>query len=176
MLTPQLDIYKHLAPHLANKDVLEVGFGTGFGTLQYAPLAKSVLALEYDTDALKFAAETMPLNNVTWRYGDIERFWTYGEFEAAVMIEVLEHVHDWRKALEVTKENLCHGGKLYITQKNANSNFRKNDLEYIEWTAEEFYDALRKYFFSVTLYDYKLEIEQNKKTLQTPLMAVAGKE
>ncbi len=36
MLSPQLDIYERLWPFVRRKRVLEVGFGTGIGVLQYA--------------------------------------------------------------------------------------------------------------------------------------------
>ena len=54
MLSPQLDLYRSIGQEYLG-DVLEVGFGTGFGTLQLAHNANKVLAIEIDQAAVEFA-------------------------------------------------------------------------------------------------------------------------
>jgi methylase of polypeptide subunit release factors len=54
MLSPQMDIYKHLSSMLVGKNVLEVGFGVGLGVLQYANDAKSVFAIDTSENAYNF--------------------------------------------------------------------------------------------------------------------------
>ena len=60
MLTPQLDIYTHLGPKVKGMQVLEVGFGTGLGTLQLVARAHHVTAIELDSEAVAFAARVLP--------------------------------------------------------------------------------------------------------------------
>ena len=171
MLSPQLDIYKHIAPELADKSVIDIGFGTGFGTIQFLPYAYRVDGLEIDNEAATFAIDNLP--GVGWYTGDIgsEGFSHREQYDAVVMIEVLEHVQDWPTALSNVRKLLKDGGEFYISARNANADLRKNELHEREWTAKDFYDALSLYFNDVTLYDYKLEDVQDTSTRQTPLVA-----
>lgn len=173
-LSPQLDIYKYLAEHLVGKCVLEVGFGTGIGVLQYAPGAKYVCAIEIDPLAVDFAKRCFPVEGIAWMEADVLTF-SCGLYDAVVMIEVLEHIADWEAALANVVALLNTSGKLYISARNANASLRKNDLHEREWTAPEFRDSLLNYFSSVDLYDYSLSKMLPIDTRQTPLMAVARK-
>ncbi len=175
MLSPQTDLYHNIAPHLANQHVLEIGFGTGFGTLQLAACAKEITAMEIEADAVTFAKQSLPLRNVAWVTSDINELYTQPMFDAAVMIEVLEHITDWQTALSNTASMLKEGGKLYISARNRNADLRRNDLHEREWSAMEFKLALETYFHSVTLYDYTLQEPQDLTTHITPLIAVATK-
>lgn len=174
MLTPQLNIYKALAPSLAGKSVLEVGFGTGFGVMQYATVASRVLAIEIDEDCVDFAKWAMPLSNVSWEEGDICRG-TLGMFDAVVMIEVIEHIPRWHTALQRAYELLLPNGVLYISTPNANGTFIKNPLHGDEWTASEFHQRLSMYFDDVKLYDFSLHNEQDTTTRITPMVGVCKK-
>ena len=102
MLSPQMDIYRSLAPVLVGKDVLEVGFGTGLGVLQYAGVAKSVFAIDTSENAYEFASKHLLHPNVQWAVGDITHS-NGAIFDAVVMIEVLEHITDWQLAVENVK-------------------------------------------------------------------------
>lgn len=176
MLSPQLDLYRALGPHLNNLDVIEVGFGIGLGTVQLARHAAFVRAVEVDPEAVKFARNTLPLRNVDWQEHDIAAPGTFrGVYGAAVMVEVLEHIPQWQQALANVHSLLRVGGALYITARNANADLRRNDLHEREWTAEELVRALGGYFERVGLYDYTLERKLSVDTRATPLIAVCQK-
>lgn len=175
MLSPQLDIYQHLAPLVKNKRVIDIGCGTGFGTLQLLGSAESLIGVDVDSDAINFAKNNIPI--IRWEWGDISRTVAYlgRDYDAVLMIEVLEHVSEWEIALHNVCEILKADGKLYISARNANADLRKNDLHEREWTAEQLYNSLRRYFKDVNLYDYRLQNKQELDTRQTPLIAVASR-
>ena len=173
-LSPQLDIYKHLAPRLQGKRVLEVGFGTGFGTLQLARYAEHIIAWESDDDAIGFARTALPLSNVEWDYGDITVPQYHPEPEVVVMIEVLEHIEAYQLALNNVAALLPYGGEFYMTARNANADLRHNNLHQRELTARELYIMLIQYFNDVMFYDYEFR-EQDDNTHITPIVAVAVK-
>jgi 2-polyprenyl-3-methyl-5-hydroxy-6-metoxy-1,4-benzoquinol methylase len=174
-LSPQWDLYHSLVPHLKDKKVLEVGFGTGFGTLQYAPTSSSVTALETDKDACEFACRCIPLPDVAWVKGDLLDLEARPEFDAVVMVEVLEHLGPWSLALSQAQRLLKPGGNLYISARNANADLRRNELHFRELSAGEFVEMLRLFFDPVKLYDYTLTQELDCTTRVTPLIAIATK-
>jgi 2-polyprenyl-3-methyl-5-hydroxy-6-metoxy-1,4-benzoquinol methylase len=175
MLTPQLDIYMHLADRLIEKRVLEVGFGTGVGVLQYASKANGVTAIEIDPAAVEFAQKVFPIKGIEWEHGDITDYKTQKQFRAVIMVEVLEHIPDWEVALQKVHDLLFPGGHLYLSHRNANADLRKNDLHEREWTATEVKENLGCFFSKVWLYDYALMDEQTADTRVTPIVAVAEK-
>lgn len=175
MLTPQLDIYAHLADRLLEKRVLEVGFGFGTGVLQYASKALGVTAIEIDPYAVEFARKVFPIKGVAWERGDITNYKAKQQFRAVVMVEVLEHIPDWQTALQNVHDLLLPGGHLYLSHRNANADLRKNDLHEREWTATEVKENLGRFFGKVWLYDYALTEAQNADTRMTPIVAVAEK-
>ena len=170
-LTPQLDIYAHLAPHIAGKRVLEVGFGTGAGALQYVSAAKSVTAIEVDASAVKFAKTAFPIAGIEWRHEGIADH--AGEYDAVVMVEVLEHIHDWEGALAAVRALLVPDGRFYLSHRNASADLRKNDLHEREWTAQELEANLLRFFDRVTLYNYSLSETLDASARATPLVAVS---
>lgn len=173
MLSPQLDIYKALGPHVAEMRVVDIGFGTGFGTLQLAEYTSHLTGIEIDAEAVRFANHCVP--GIRWEWGDISRGISYivRDMDAAIMIEVLEHVEEWREALQNVCAILRPEGKLIISARNAFADLRKNELHEREWTAMEFYEALDEFFQEVWLYDYTLQHKQDVTTRMTPLVAVA---
>lgn len=178
MLTPQFDIYESIARNTDDLAVtLDVGFGTGFGTLQMVSEA-TLIGIEVDASAVEFAQRCLPV--IDFRLGDICAPATVADlrperFDVVTMIEVLEHIPDWRAALENVRTLLTPGGKLYISARNRNADLRRNDLHEREWTAAEFRAALAGYFSSVKLYDYTLTAELGDDTHVTPLVAVCVK-
>jgi 2-polyprenyl-3-methyl-5-hydroxy-6-metoxy-1,4-benzoquinol methylase len=175
MLTPQFDLYKNIAPKLKNENVLEVGFGTGFGTVQLAQYAYKIIAIEPDADAVHFARQVLPLTNILWIQADVTEQLEDPMWDAVVMVETLEHIKDWRKALANIHGLLKPGGCLYMTARNRNADLRRNELHEREWTATELSNALGEFFLDVKLYDFTLTNELTADTHITPLIAVARK-
>lgn len=176
MLTPQHDIYSSLKEKVMGASVLEVGFGTGAGVLQYAMAARSVDAIEVDSGAVHFAKEMFPLSNVRWIEADITNWYSAVPYDFAIMIETLEHIENWRLALTAIKAMLRDGGYLIMSARNANADLRRwKDLHEREWTSWELLDNLGQFFSRVYLYDYTLQEQQSDETHLTPLIAIAKK-
>jgi 2-polyprenyl-3-methyl-5-hydroxy-6-metoxy-1,4-benzoquinol methylase len=175
MLTPQLDLYKNIAPKVKGLQVLEVGFGTGFGTVQLAQYAEWIGAIEPDANAVAFARLVLPIKHVLWAKADITAMDGLPHYDAVVMVETLEHIADWRKALSNIHGLLKPGGCLYMTARNRNADLRRNELHEREWSATELANALGEFFLDVKLYDFTLTNELTADTHITPLIAVARK-
>lgn len=174
-LSPQFDIYQHLGKRLKGKVVLEVGFGTGLGVMQYADDAERVVAIDIDEAATDFASRVFPVHKVQWYQADIL---TIGNLDAdhydyVVMIEVLEHVEDPRRALKKVKSALKPGGRALITVPNRlRSRYKPPDDEnQWEWSPQQFFDFLQEHFLIVTLLDYKLAPYGDPLNFETPIIA-----
>jgi 2-polyprenyl-3-methyl-5-hydroxy-6-metoxy-1,4-benzoquinol methylase len=177
MLTPQHDIYRSLREKLMGASVLEVGFGTGAGVLQYAMAAEHVDAIEIDPGAVHFAKEMFPMSNVNWIEADITSWYSATPYDYVVMIETLEHIHDWRTALSAIVAMLKDEGSLIMSARNAKADLRRwKDLHEREWTGTELLDNLMQFFGpKVYLYDYSLQDNLERHTRTTPLIAIAKK-
>lgn len=92
--------------------VLEVGSGLGVFSSELAVAAGSYRGIEYDAETCSRAKLRVP--NSGWiTQGDAHSL-DYGDntFDTVVCLEVLEHLHDYRKALDEIRRVLKPGGKL----------------------------------------------------------------
>lgn len=176
-LSPQLDIYEKLGPFVRGKNVLEVGFGTGIGVLQYAKNAKWVRAIEIDPAAVRFAKQCFPIENVHWSEDDIikdaERM---PDHDFVVMIEVLEHVSAPVGALANIRTLLKLRGHALITVPSKHRERKKDDLLILhEWNALSFQKLLSEYFDTVRFLDYELhEITGFPNPKSTPIICLCS--
>lgn len=181
MLTPQADLYQNIGRWIGTNvscpSILEVGFGTGIGTLQLYPHAEFILALEVDKEAYRFAVSNLPIPDIEWMLMDItdDKTKLLSKYNVAVMVEALEHIEQWELALSNIHNLLVPGGNLIMTARNRNADLRRNDLHEREWSAEELHTNLSKWFDKVELFDYTLRNPVSMETRITPLIAVATK-
>lgn len=173
MLTPQLDIYESIAKLVHRKRVLEIGFGTGLGLLQYQAYADYVDAVEIDHAAFEFARKTLPLRSVRWIVDDISNpSRNYRGYDFFVMIEVLEHIQNQDRALQVTRNALSRGGGGIITVPNANRYRRRREaLSIREYTPDSFKTKLETVFDHVVILDSSLIQNGDMETKESPLIA-----
>lgn len=175
-LSPQIDLYEKLGPFVRDKRVLEVGFGTGIGVLQYAHHAKFVDAIEIDEAAVRFARRVLPLPNVIWELVRAEAVYAEDAYRFVVMIEVLEHIIDFDLAMEAIVKALEPGGHVLITVPNAQRE-RKTDTEgiYQEWDAPGLHTMLSEHFDDAVFLDYNLHpLPGIPITTTTPLITLCS--
>lgn len=176
MLTPQWDLYVSLRERLMDARVLEVGVGTGAGTVIYSSATEHVDGIDIDEGAIHFAQSMYPLPNVTWIQADITKYVPGSGYDFVVAIEAIEHIPDWRAALGMCELVLKPGGYFIMSARNAASDLRRwKELHEREWTASELLDSLGEFFPSAYLYDYTLQEQQPEDTRLTPLIAIAKK-
>ena len=176
LLSPQMDVYERIPKVIRAGGVghvLEIGFGTGIGVLQYANDVGWVDAIEVDPAAVRFAQKCFPLPNVRWLQGDIlgpgADLTHYG---FAVMIEVLEHIHETDRALNALA---LLADQALITVPNS-LRYRQKDesLNEYEWTPTIFTGTLKRYFDDVKLLDYQLNETADLESRETPIIALCS--
>lgn len=96
--------------------ILEVGCGLGYFTYALAKAGYDVLGIDVSEEAIQEAKD---------RYGNYfqsEDFFALdssrGQYDAIIMIELIEHVDDPKKYLEHAKNLLAEGGRVIVTTPN----------------------------------------------------------
>lgn len=107
-------IFDLVRPHLGDR-ILEIGAGHGTFTDRFARIATSVVAEDLSPrccEVLHRRFDEMPAVRVV--EGSIEDAAAHGPFDAAVMINVLEHIADDAGALRSVLAALAPGGRLAL--------------------------------------------------------------
>ncbi len=152
--------------HLRPSDVvLDVGCANGAHTVKAAARVKRVVGMDYDLAQLRVAgatARTLGLGNVNLFAWDLTRPFPFpdGAFDAALFLDVIEHLHPRRAVLLEIRRVLKPGGRLLVSGPNRETSWRRRlraaglfafqDPDHkVEYTREEFLAELRAGGFQV---------------------------
>jgi trans-aconitate methyltransferase len=120
-LSPErIEFYEELVTmfaQLAPRRVVDVGCGTGhlLRTLvdRMPTDPKLVVGVDWSETGIRRARELLP--SATWLVGDLYSLDLAYEFDLVLCTEVLEHLHEPTKALEVLTQLCAPGGRVAIT-------------------------------------------------------------
>jgi GT2 family glycosyltransferase/ubiquinone/menaquinone biosynthesis C-methylase UbiE len=102
--------------YCADKDVLDVASGEGYGSAILAQVARSVVGVDYAPEAVAHASREFGSENLTYRAGDIRDLdFPDASFDVIISFETLEHIREQNKALSELKRVLRPGGLLIIS-------------------------------------------------------------
>jgi len=152
--------------HLRPSDVvLDVGCANGVHTVKAAGRVKRVVGMDYDLAQLRVAgatAQALGLGNVHLFAWDLTRPFPFpdGAFDAALFLDVIEHLHPRRAVLLEIQRVLKPGGRLLVSGPNRETSWRRRlraaglfafqDPDHkVEYTREEFLAELRAGGFQV---------------------------
>ena len=110
--------------------VLDVGCNNGAHTVSAARRAASVFGMDYDADQLRVAAATARsrgLDNVQVFAWDLTRPFPFpdGHFDAALFLDVIEHLDERQPVLREIRRVLKPGGRLLVSGPNRESRWRE---------------------------------------------------
>ncbi|WP_160123792.1 methyltransferase domain-containing protein [Rhodovarius lipocyclicus] len=149
--------YEHLhrycmARDLCGKlDVVDVASGEGYGSAILARVARSVVGVEIDPNAVEHAKANYAASNLRFLVGDALALPLQDESaDVVVSFETLEHVADHDSFLSEVRRVLRPGGLFVLSTPDRlvySSPFREpNPYHVHELTAEELEDLLGRYF------------------------------
>ena len=128
-LARHFSAYHFALPHVKDKDVLEIGFGDGYGANFLADSARSVKAVDVLEKNVALAANKYKRNKLEFKKTDT----AYSEFadntfDAVVSFQVIEHIPENEIAgyLESIKRVLKKGGVAFISTLNLAKNKKPN--------------------------------------------------
>lgn len=170
-------IYKTLLPLFRDKNILDVGCGTGKYIKLFAPHVKSILGVDAAEDQLSIAKEkTKNINNVELFCSDIAETSFSKLYDVAFASWVLGTITDEEKRLRVLnniKNSLTENGKIFLVENDLGGEFedirgRINDPEkrtesYNNWLIKQGFEA--EYRFE-TNFEF-LTVQQAKRVIDT---------
>jgi SAM-dependent methyltransferase len=153
-------------------NLLEVGCGTGKGIEVFAPLCKHYTAIDKNTALLNHLTTKYP------QYKFIDAFIppfkdiNDESMDSLITLQVIEHIEDDHFFLKEIIRTLKGDEKAVIATPNKTMSLTRNPWHVREYTADEMYNLLKKYFSKVELMGVKgsdrvMEYhEQNRRSVQ----------
>ncbi|MHB8481153.1 MAG: class I SAM-dependent methyltransferase [Nitrospiria bacterium] len=122
-LTDHLERYRFASKYVSGKVVLDIACGTGYGTeLLKEAGAKSVTGVDISKKAINDASQKHKISGVNFIEGSIIDFSESIKYDLIVSFETIEHVEDYKSALNNLKSLLNEDGILIISTPNRTVN------------------------------------------------------
>lgn len=155
--------YEFAREYVANKSILDVACGTGYGTYFLAgSCQKSITGVDVSSDAVAYAKTHYIRPGLEYHLGDALDLARYRGVEAVVSLETIEHLQEPEKFLAEVVRTLVPGGTFVVSTPNRStgrlSDKPRNPFHIREWNIPEFRDLLTRYFEEVDLYDQFLYV------------------
>lgn len=147
--------YAYAQHFCTGKYVLDTGCGVGYGSRHLAETALSVVGIDADPLALRYANSHFQAANVSYMAGDCQVLpFDSGSFDVVISFELIEHLPDAEKYLAEVKRVLKSDGIFVVSTPNTEiySEHRAgeaNPFHVREWNLGEFTALLNRYFPSV---------------------------
>lgn len=156
---------EHLARYLfatrlaRRKRVLDVGCGAGYGSMELASVAASVVGIDVSEEAVAYAADHYRRQNLRYEVGSALALPAEdGSIDLLVAFEVIEHLEAWPQFLAEAARVLAPGGQFVVSTPNKAyyAESRKlsgpNPFHAHEFTYDEFHEALTVHFPHVAFF------------------------
>jgi len=170
----QRKIYSAIRDHWVHgKTVVDIGCSIGIGANILSHEARHVQGLEINEESVRFCSRLFSRPNLDVTQFDIENPTDrpMSKFDVITMIEVIEHLEDPMKGIDLIKRFMGKDSVAFVTVPNtAHQKVKdadaKNELHIQHWTPGEFYNLMIKHFEHVTMFSsYRLnQWEQGETT------------
>lgn len=147
--------YDFAAPLCADRTVLDVACGAGYGSDIVGHCARTVTGVDIEPLAVDYARRRYGGAKVRFVAGDAAMLaFADASFEAVVCFETIEHVPDGERFLREVCRVLAPGGTFVVsTPRVLRTNLRPaNPHHVIEYAVEDFRALLCRYFTGVEVY------------------------
>jgi len=160
-LARHLSAYYFAIPFIKEKDVLEIGFGDGYGANFLADFAKSIKAVDVLEKNVTLAQNKYKKTNLEFKKTDNAYSEFYDNtFDAVVSFQVIEHISEDQIAgyLKSIKRVLKKGGRAFVSTLNLDKNkkpnrpYPKNPFHIKEFTHKEFDLTIKEVFEDCEIY------------------------
>ena len=154
-LAAHLKRYEFAARFCRGKVVLDAACGVGYGSGYLADIAKEVIGVDISAEAITYAKEHYQKENTRFQAMDVCSFdFPERYFDLVCSFETLEHLDHPLNFLAEVKRVLKEDGILIISTPQAKRIVIKPENPYhkVEFSKNDFNDALGKYFTKVEIF------------------------
>jgi 2-polyprenyl-3-methyl-5-hydroxy-6-metoxy-1,4-benzoquinol methylase len=113
-----LAVYEWIALQLADKRVIDMACGEGYGSEVLARRTGEVVGVDANPEAHEHARLRYVRPNLRFERGLVDTFGEPGSCDAVVFLQTIEHVHDPVAVLEHLGSLLAPGGVVYVSTPN----------------------------------------------------------
>lgn len=174
-------LYIFAQAYCANKRVLDLGSGEGYGSTVLADAARFVVCADYSIQALTHAKETYARANVAFVVCDAQALpFASAFFEQVVSFEVIEHIPDVSQYLKEIRRVSVNAGQIIISTPNRSLRllpFQRpwNRFHLREYDARDLLREMQTVFASVQIAGItaipKILAIEKRRVKQNPLTA-----
>ena len=113
----EMPMFKRMGLNLRDKDVLEIGCGSGYGAYLLSALnPKSYIGLDVMEEQVQLAQKNYPqFEFLILDAEDLSRFPASSK-DVVIIFGVLHHIPNWRKAIDEVVRVLKPGGSLFLEE------------------------------------------------------------
>jgi 2-polyprenyl-3-methyl-5-hydroxy-6-metoxy-1,4-benzoquinol methylase len=157
--------YKFIAKQISSKDcVLEVGCGSGLGSVFLGQHCKSVLGIDLNESEIQEARKINRRRNVKFETGDIFDYHPFAKFDVLVALDVIEHLPpaDGKKLVNVLSSLVNDKGMVIIGTPSIYSYPHQGELSKAAhvkcYDLDELCSVVGKYFHRILRFSMNDEI------------------
>jgi ubiquinone/menaquinone biosynthesis C-methylase UbiE len=168
-------VYQFVSQCVADKTVLDVGCGTGYGTAILGQQAKRVTGIDYSPAAIRFARHRYPQLDFRVMNAQDLRF-SEGEFDFVFSSENFEHLTDQTAHLFEVRRVLRKGGICFIATPNPEAfvGQKSSPWHTKENTYEELVQLFRPVFSEVVILENSLTAKPHRGLIASEPLVIFG--
>lgn len=141
--------YEYARQYVRDKEVLDVGCGTGYGCEILSGPALRVHGIDHDAEAVAYCRRHYGAPDVTFEQADATGLAHEDAFDAAVSFQVIEHIRDTDDFVRRLKQAVRHGGTILITTPNVKKPLdeaERNPFHFSEMNVAAFTALMARHF------------------------------
>lgn len=175
MYMTHLSRYHFIKTLCKNKFILDMGCGTGYGAYFLRNIARGIVAIDLDKNAINYALRNYSKNEskVKYRIFDVssrqfndfmkkENLIPENKFDIVISFEVIEHLENQNQYLKNARSQLRKNGTFICSTPQIGS-VRHSHWHKKELTYKEFRELLNKYFKNVKIFSQKRKFMPRNK-------------
>lgn len=133
---------------IRDKVVLDIACGSGYGSQLLSQYAKSVTGIDNSKEAVSYAKNNYPSNNLTYLKDDAEKLSNIesATMDVVVSMETIEHLRNPEQFVKQVKRVMKPEGIFIVSTPNDNEYREGNEFHLHEFTLVELKLLMKKYF------------------------------
>jgi len=154
-----LFVYETVKSEIKNDDnVIEVGFGEGYGTHMLSSACKSIIGLDIDARIVDYANNKYGHEKCTYQLYDGKVIpFDNNTFDITILFQVIEHIKKDINFIAQLHRVLKQGGRLFLTTPNKATRLKPGEKPWNRYHIREYYSheleaAIRNSFDNVNVY------------------------